>query len=245
MRFHGGRSVATQLTESCAKTSVQTNMSQTVTNMSQTDRSQADSKLGEVRAVLQRLQTFSAEPNNSPLASEGGAPESTVSEPAAAARRRAPATTGLTIAGTAFLVLGLIWLTVSPTDHAYLPAAATPDVTVGNRAISEGDAAAGQPVLRSSVPRADMDVAQELLTKGQVQAARKQLLGMSSAGDADVAWMLARSYDPNFLATLPRADAAPDIEQATQWYRTWHAAAVMQGMVPNSVSVERIIGSMR
>jgi hypothetical protein len=242
MRFHGGRSVATQLTESCAKTSVQTNMSQTATTMSQTDRSQTDSKLGEVRAVLQRLQSFSAEPNTP---SEAGAPESAVSGPAAAERRRAPAAIGLTIAGTAFVVLGLVWLTVLSADRAYLPAAATPDVTVGNRAISDGDAAAGQPVLRSSVPRTDIDVAQELLTKGQVQAARKQLLGMSSGGDVDVAWMLARSYDPNFLATLPRADAAPDIEQATQWYRTWHAAAVMQGMVPNSVSVERIIGSMR
>jgi len=242
MRFHGGRSVATQLTESCAKISVQTNMSQTATTMSQTDHSQTESKLGEVRAVLQRLQTFSAEPNTP---SEAGAPESTVSEPAATGRRRAPAAIGLTIAGTAFAVLGLVWLTVLSADRAYLPAAATPDVTVGNRAISDGDAAASQPVLRSLVPRADIDVAQELLTKGQVQAARKQLLGMSSGDDADVAWMLARSYDPNFLATLPRADAAPDIEQATQWYRTWHAAAVMQGMVPNSVSVERIIGSMR
>jgi hypothetical protein len=244
MRCHGGRSVATQLTESCAKISAQTNMSQTVTTMSQTDRSQTDSKLGEVRAVLQRLQSFSAEPNNSPP-SEAGAPESTLSEPAAAERRRAPAAIGLTIAGAAFAVLGLVWLTVSTAERAYLPAAATPDVTVGNRAIADGDASVRQPVLRSSVPRADIDVAQELLTKGQVQAARKQLLGMSSGGDADVAWMLARSYDPNFLASLPRADAAPDIEQAAQWYRTWHAAAVMQGMVPNSVSVERIIGSMR
>jgi hypothetical protein len=56
--------------------------------------------------------------------------------------------------------------------------------------------------------------------------------------------MLARSYDSNVLAAIPAADAAPDIEQATRWYRTWYAAAVSQGLVPNSVSVERIIGSM-
>jgi hypothetical protein len=214
--------------------------------MSQTvmDRSQTDSKLGEVRAVLERLQTFSAEPNNSQLRSDAGTSESSASEPAAGGRR-APAAIGLTIAAAAFALLGLFWLTISSTDRADLPVAATPDVTVGNHAISEGDASAGQPVLRSSMPRTDIDVAQELLSKGQVQAARKQLLGLSSGADADVAWMLARSYDPNFLATIAHADAAPDIEQATQWYRTWHAAAVMQGMVPNSVSVERIIGSMR
>ena len=222
------------------------------------DRPQTDPKLGEVRAVLQRLQTFSAEPNNSPLPSElpgevpgeAGSHEGGPSRPTAG--RRAPAAIGLTIATTAVLVLGLVWLTVSSADRAYLPGAATPDATSGNSAISERnviserEASAGQPMLRpSSVPRAEIDVAQDLLSRGQVQAARKQLLGLASGGAADVAWMLARSYDPNFLATLPRADAAPDIEQATQWYRTWHAAAVTEGMVPSSVSVERIIGSMR
>ena len=208
------------------------------------DRPQTDPKLGEVRAVLQRLQTFSAEPNKSPLPDEAGAGEPRAPEPSA--MRRAPAAIGLTIAATAFVVLGgVVWLAVSSADRVYLPAAATSDATPGNRAISERDVSTGQPVLRPSPPRADMTVAHDLLTRGQVQAARKQLLALASDGAADVAWMLARSYDPNFLATIPHADAAPDIEQATQWYRTWHAAAVMQGLVPNSVSVERIIRSMR
>jgi hypothetical protein len=101
------------------------------------------------------------------------------------------------------------------------------------------------PVPAARPSRAGVDAAQDLLAKGQVQAARKQLLGLASADAADVAWMLARSYDPNFLVTLPSADGAGDVEQATRWYRIWHAAAVKQGLVPNSVSVERIIGSMR
>jgi hypothetical protein len=205
------------------------------------DRPQTDPKLGEVRAVLQRLQTFSAEPNSAPLPDEAGADEPRASERPA---RRAPAAIGLTIAGTAVVVLGLVLLTVS-LDRAYVPAAATPGATTGNHAISERVVSAGQPVLHLSTPRADMGAAHDLLAKGQVQAARRQLLALASDGAADVAWMLARSYDPNFLATLPHADAGPDIEQATQWYRAWHAAAVMQGLVPNSVSVERIIRSMR
>ena len=212
------------------------------------DRSQTDPKLGEVRAVLQRLQSFSAEPNSPPpneLPCEAGSDESGPSQPTA--RRLARVAVGLTIAGTAVVVLGLVWLTVSSADRVDPPGAATTDAMSGNNAISEREASVGQTAaLRpSSVSRADIDAAQDLLAKGQVQAARKQLLGLASGGAADVAWMLARSYDPNFLATLPRADAAPDIEQATRWYRTWHAAAVVQGLVPNSVSVERIIGSMR
>src|SRR5262249_28925989 len=157
-------------------------------------------RLGEVRAVLQRLQTFSAEPNNSPLptelpnepASEAGGHDGGPSQPTA--RRRAPAAIGLSIAATAALVLGLAWLTVSSVDRAYVPAAATPDATSGNNAIAERDASAGQPALRPSpMARAEIDVAQDLLSRGQVQAARKQLLGLASGGAADVAWMLARS----------------------------------------------------
>ena len=76
------------------------------------------------------------------------------------------------------------------------------------------------------------------------QAARSELLRVASEGSADVAWALARSYDPNFLRTVS-ADAAPDIAEATRWYRTWYAIAVKQGLVADSVPLERIIRSMR
>jgi hypothetical protein len=142
---------------------------------------------------------------------------------------------------------------MSPGNRGELSAAATPDVTPAGRAISERDVPVIEPPAieppvkeRASVrpSRVAIDTAQDLLSRGQVQAARKQLLGLASADAADVAWMLARSYDPNFLVTLPSADGSPDVDQATRWYRIWHAAAVKQGLVPNSVSVERIIGSM-
>jgi hypothetical protein len=84
-----------------------------------------------------------------------------------------------------------------------------------------------------------------LLTAGQVQAARRQLAAISSQDAADVAWALARSYDPTFLETVQGADAQPDVAEATRWYRIWHAAAVKQGLVTEGVSLERIIGAMR
>jgi hypothetical protein len=238
------------------------------------ERSLSDPKLGEVRAVLERLQTFAADPDSTqvpaeasngaalnghatsthkPDAHEPGAREPGVHQPGkddsaiheSVGKRRAPAAIGLGIAGTVVILLGLLWLIVSPGDRGELSAAATPDVTPASRAISERDASVKQPVLAARPSRAAIDAAQDLLSKGQVQAARKQLLQLSSADAADVAWMLARSYDPNFLVTLPSADGRADVEQATRWYRIWHAAAVRQGLVPNSVSVDRIIGSMR
>jgi hypothetical protein len=240
------------------------------------ERSLSDPKLGEVRAVLERLQTFAADPDGTqpPAQASNGAGvnghstkahqpathgrvyEPPVREPAeydfgdeSVGKRRTPAI-GLGIAGVAVILLGVVWLIVSPGDRGELSAAATPDVTPAGRAIPERDTPVKQPDVKQPEPpvrpsRAGIDAAQDLLSKGQVQAARKQLLGLASADTADVAWMLARSYDPNFLVSLPSADGRPDIEQATRWYRIWHAAAVKQGLVPNSVSVDRIIGSMR
>jgi hypothetical protein len=246
------------------------------------ERSLSDPKLGEVRAVLERLQTFAADPDSTQLpheASNGAAfnghatgahkaisPEAGAHAPVrydsgiheSVGMWRAPAAIGLGIAGMVVILLGVVWLIVSPGNRGELSAAATPDVTPAGRAISErdppaanppaakeGDASAKQPLPPARPWRAAIDTAQDLLSRGQVQAARKQLLGLASADATDVAWMLARSYDPNFLVTLPSADGAGDVEQATRWYRIWHAAAVKQGLVPNSVSVERIIGSMR
>ena len=84
-----------------------------------------------------------------------------------------------------------------------------------------------------------------LLNAGRVQAARKQLVAIASQDAADVAWALARSYDPTFLETIQGADAQPDVAEATRWYRAWHAAAIKQGLVTEGVSLERIIGAMR
>jgi hypothetical protein len=83
------------------------------------------------------------------------------------------------------------------------------------------------------------------MANGRVQAARRHLVRIASEGSADAAWSLARSYDPNYLGTIPSADAAVDAEEATHWYQTWHTLAVKEGLVADSISLERIIRSMR
>jgi len=93
--------------------------------------------------------------------------------------------------------------------------------------------------------RAALQAASALMTSGQVRAARGELLRVAQEGSADVAWALARSYDPNFLGAIAATDASPDVVEATRWYRTWYDIAVKQGLVADSVSVEPIIRSMR
>jgi hypothetical protein len=64
-----------------------------------------------------------------------------------------------------------------------------------------------------------MQSALQQMANGRVQAARRQLVRIASEGSADAAWSLARSYDPNYLGTIPSADAAADVEEATRWFR--------------------------
>ena len=128
------------------------------------------------------------------------------------------------------------------------PAASTPQKAAADDAPAVLPRGPSVPQIdRGKTPPATpaLDVALGLMTNGRVRAARQQLLGLAAEGSPDVAWALARSYDPNFLATMPAADAGPDIEEATRWYRTWYAAAVKEGLVADSVSLERIIRSMR
>jgi hypothetical protein len=227
---------------------------------------EGDPRLGEVRAVLQRLQTFSAEPDSADshnheyygkqhdakhygTAHERAAPASDPGRPAretprlfGGVGRVAVAVALAAVVGLA-AVLGGTWLMISPAGHVDQPPVATADATPKDPDLKSASihAPASRPALRPP----SIVAIQELLKNGRVQDARQQLLGMVTAESADVAWMLARSYDPNYLAAIPAADAGPDVEQAARWYRAWHAAAVTQGMVPNSVSVERIIRSMR
>src|SRR6266446_4161132 len=117
------------------------------------ERSLSDPKLGEVRAVLERLQTFAADPDStqppheasngaafnghSTSAHKVGSAEAGAHAPVRydsgihefVGKRRAPAAIGLGIAGTVVILLGVVWLIMSPGNRGELSAAATPDVT--------------------------------------------------------------------------------------------------------------------
>ena len=194
-----------------------------------------DPKLSEVKAVLQRLQGFTTEPEViDPQAS---------AEARSAARRTAVVASAITFvaaAGILALFIGFLGRPDSASDPQPLGTAEQAPSARG------GD---GQPVVQagaSPAQKSTLDTARGLMAKGQVRAARERLLALTAGGSphADVAWALARSYDPNVLVEVPAADAAPDLKEATRWYRAWYAAAVRQGLVADSVSLERIIGSM-
>jgi hypothetical protein len=182
-------------------------------------------KLNEVKAVLQRLQGFPEEeapagsepPGNGPRRSRGGA----------------------IFAAIVFVQALAIVVAV------YVFSRPDPLATVDPHKAAIESAEPGKSLAKSASDKATLAQARSLMAKGQVRAARIQLLALARKGSPDAAWDAARSYDPNVLATIPDADADPDIDEATLWYRTWYDTAVKEGMVADSVSVERIIGAMR
>jgi hypothetical protein len=178
-----------------------------------------DPKLSEVKAVLQRLQGFTEEgkPVDTQSAGKG----------ARAGRAETAIVGGIILA----MAAGILGTALFVGFYRHEPA---PPVIVET----------AEPV-SPDVVKGALEAARSLMAKGQVRAAREKLLALARRGAPDAAWDLARSYDPNVLSAIPTADAAPDIEEATRWYRAWYTAAVRQGMVADSVSLERIIGSMR
>jgi len=204
-----------------------------------------DPKLSEVKAVLQRLQGFETEAEPEPTDDK---PVSTERPPA----RGVAIITGLVILVTAGSLLGAAYMFVRPKGQVPDgPAvAASPPAPTGLPSPRVAQEPASSPPasqrLDPSAPdvKAALEGARALMAKGKVRAAREQLLMLASKGSPDAAWDLARSYDPNVLGGLP-TDATPDVKEATRWYRTWYATAVRDGLVADSVSLERIIGSMK
>ncbi len=117
---------------------------------------------------------------------------------------------------------------------------ATPEPTPAGPSVAESREPA-----RPGDHSAALKLADGLIGAGQIAAGRAELLRMAPESSADAAWSLARSYDPNFIGLIANADAPADVDEATKWYRTWHALAVRQGLVADSVSIERIVASMR
>ncbi|MDX2205370.1 MAG: hypothetical protein NW223_21660 [Hyphomicrobiaceae bacterium] len=99
------------------------------------------------------------------------------------------------------------------------------------------------PAVRPSQP-VSLQTAMTHLNAGRVRVARQGLEALAGEGSADAAWALARSFDPNYLRTLDGVDAPPDVVEAKRRYRAWYDIAVKQGLVADSVSLERIIKSM-
>jgi hypothetical protein len=83
-----------------------------------------------------------------------------------------------------------------------------------------------------------------LLSEGNISSARALLLRGGAEAHAEVAFVLAQSYDPNYLQSLPKANSAPDLSEAARWYKKWYELAVRSGLEMDPGRLQRIINAM-
>jgi TPR repeat protein len=82
-------------------------------------------------------------------------------------------------------------------------------------------ATAGAPIAREMGPSdlAFLERARALLKSNDIAAARLIFTRLANNGVAEAAFELGRTYDPDFLRTIPVAGLEPDREVAWQWYK--------------------------
>jgi hypothetical protein len=149
---------------------------------------------------------------------------------------------------------GTMQHTASPVEASIdlLPATAAPlkEAAVEPAVISTAPQPEPTPVVatvRAPAPAAP-DVAghaRSLLESGQVREARSLLLASAEAETSDVAaWILARSFDGNYLKDLGKPDASADSAEARRWYERWFERAKKKGTVDKTVRLDRLLQSL-
>ncbi len=199
-----------------------------------------DPELAEVRAILLKVQRLGAEPEEQPGPKEP-APAATPAAPGSHAANIAvfdrkhtaiqkgkdaarPPRKGLAI------YLGITAALIAASGILYVTGAVSPP--------------AAPPALTQQDREALLTEAHRLLSEGDVAGARTRLLQAGAEHQADTAFVLAQSYDPNYLQSLPNANTAPDAPEAARWYKKWYELAVQSGLEMDPGRLQRIINAM-
>jgi len=104
---------------------------------------------------------------------------------------------------------GMVLLDTAPNE-----AAATPATTDANAAHGAAPAQRDHEPIERVIRRS-----QELMSEGDVGAARTLLQGAAETGDARAALALGATYDPIMLATLRAHSVTADVALARDWYK--------------------------
>jgi hypothetical protein len=213
-------------------------------------QAQEEKKLAEVKAVLERLQRISVEPaDDDARADATGEPVADPSPkhdgPRGWAGFRDPRLIAAAGAIVIFVVAGIAVREASDTPPAGNALNLGDDRDRYTAALPAPSSPPPESAPASvSVPSRLAEV-EKMIESGKVREARRLLLDLPASQSPDAALMLARSYDPNHLRTLPDPDAAPDAAEAERWYRFWHASAAARGLQMEPERLDRIIRAMR
>jgi hypothetical protein len=199
-------------------------------------------RLEEVKSLLHQLQRIRSEPANADQQDRPDGDAATASSEA-----RALPVTPLIMGGAALLTAASIgaWFLFTPQMLPNPEPAAAPQSMAIAPLPLPSPVGAPEPRPETAMELPLLRQAQQMMLGGDISGARAILAQSADSGPPDVALALARSYDPNFLRSVSNPNAAPDIEQATLWYRRWHNAAVQNGQITDALRLDRILRSMQ
>jgi TPR repeat protein len=107
-------------------------------------------------------------------------------------------------------------------DRALAKIAPQPNLALSGRQVCQNvQATTGTPIPRQTGPSdlAYLERARALVKSNDIAAARLIFTRLANNGVAEAAFELGRTYDPEFLKTIPIAGLEPDREVAWQWYK--------------------------
>jgi hypothetical protein len=225
-----------------------------------------DRKLKDVKAALRSLQRIDL---NSPAPVELRREQPEAKKSPAQGRRLGAFALALIAMGTVIVLASDLFFkywpapvagrqTVDTDNKARAPAggdAGQANVTSGLPVKNNQPARPQSPPESRTVPPAGaapgprilpiLENARQLMDAGHIAAARKVLLQPALAASQDAAWLIARSFDPNYLATVQSADATADKGQAEEWYRRWRDIGAQNGVAMDDARLKRLIDAMR
>jgi hypothetical protein len=111
---------------------------------------------------------------------------------------------------------------------------------------SAGKAAAGAAtaVVPPAPPDPAIANARQMMDSGKIKAARELLQHPSLSSSQDGAWLIARSFDPNYLATTSSPDAAGHKEKAAGRYRRCRDIGAQNGVPMDDNHFRRLIETL-
>jgi hypothetical protein len=198
-------------------------------------------ELAEVRAILLKVQRLGMEPEEEDPAVAGPAPSARPAKAQAAGpasiavfdrKAKAVQTSGPEAPGKGHMAL-------------YLGAAAALLTAIAILFAAEIVSPPGKtPAVSHQEADALLKEARRRLSEGDAAGARLRLLQGGAATNADAAFVLAQSYDPNYLQSLPNANSAADPSEAARWYKKWYELAVRSGLEMDPGRLQRVINAM-
>jgi hypothetical protein len=211
-----------------------------------------DERLSEVKLILQSFQQngadhpLAATTSNKPKHNASALDSLTKRQTrgVSAQKKRLGAFALATIAiGAVAMLASEMFIKYWPADPASQPATASATPPPPVRAPVQ-TAATSAAAVAPAPPSPAVTSAKKMMDSGKIKAARELLLQPFLASTQDGAWLIARSYDPNYLATVASPDAAGDKAKAAEWYGRWRDIGARNGVPMDNAQLRRLVESL-